>query len=429
MSTTSSTAVKAPVGRKKSIFVAVIGNFVEWYDWGLYGFLFPFFATSFFPGGDTAARLSSLAVLAISFFMRPLGGALLGSFADRLGRRAGLMFTIILMAAASLVIAITPTYASIGVIAPILLIGARLVQGIATGGEYGASTAYLTEQATKKNRAFTASFQQVSVGLGILAAALTATILASVLANDAMNEWGWRIGFGIGAVLGVIGIIVRFYSDEPEIFTNLKATGSISTKPFREVLTTHRKAALLLAGMSVANFVTYYMWLTYLPAYTNLTTGLPLSEATGVTTISLVIFICLVPFTAKISDRIGRRGTMLIYSIGTFITVLPMMLLLSAGTFQAMLIVAIVGVIFQAFSSGTLTALYSELFPPAVRTTGVGFAYAFTGAIFGGTVPLIMEYFGGIGWFYFAPVYVMVLTAFATIVYLRMPETKGRDLS
>lgn len=428
MSSATLSTEKRVIGRKQSIFVAVVGNFVEWYDWALYGFLFPFFATSFFPGGDTAARLSSLAVLAISFFMRPLGGAILGSLGDRLGRKAGLMLTILIMGAASLVIAVTPTYETIGMLSPILLLVARMVQGIATGGEYGASTAYLTEQSKKKSRAFTASFQQVSVGLGGLAASLTVTILASSLDSDAMHNWGWRIGFLIGAVLGVVGFVVRYRAEEPKAFAELKAAGGTSKKPLREMLTKQRKAALLLAGMSVGNFVTYYMWLTYLPAYTNLTTGLPLNQASGVTSISLLVFICLVPLTAKLSDRIGRRPTMLIYSIGTFVAIWPLMGLLSTGTVWAMLIVALVGVIFQAFSSGTLTPLYSELFPTRVRTVGIGFAYALTGAVFGGTVPLIMEFFAVRGAFYFAPIYIMVVTLFSTIVYLLMPETKDRDL-
>ncbi|OJU40530.1 MAG: hypothetical protein BGN97_11055 [Microbacterium sp. 69-10] len=419
---------KKAIGRRQSVIVAVIGNFVEWYDWGLYGFLFPYFASSFFPGGESAARLSSLAVLAISFFMRPLGGAILGSYGDRHGRKAGLMLTILIMAGASLVIAVAPTYATVGLLAPALLIGARLVQGIATGGEYGASTAYLSEQSQARTRAFTASFQQVSVGIGGLAASLTVTVLASAIARDAMEQWGWRIGYAIGAVLGIIGFVVRYRASEPEAFIRLQKTATVSVKPFREMLTTQRKAALLLAGVSIGSFVTYYMWLTYLPAYTNLTTGLPLEQATGATSISLLVFICLLPLIARLSDRVGRRTTMLVYSIGTFVLILPLLLLLRVGTFWAMLTVALVGVILQAFASGTLTALYAELFPSRVRSVGVGFAYALTGALFGGTTPLIMEFFGSRGVFAFAPIYIMVLTAISTVVYIRMPETKGKDL-
>lgn len=425
----ASSVQKPTISRRQSVFVAVVGNFVEWYDWGLYGFLFPYFASSFFPGGDSAARLSSLAVLAISFFMRPLGGAILGSYSDRHGRKAGLMLTILIMAGASLVIAVSPTYETVGILAPALLIAARLVQGIATGGEYGASTAYLSEQAKASTRAFTASFQQVSVGVGGLAASLTVAVLAWLIAGDAMNEWGWRIGYGIGAVLGLIGFIVRYRASEPDVFVKMQETSTTSARPFREMITTQRKAALLLAGVSVGSFVTYYMWLTYLPAYTNLTTGLPLEQATGATSISLLIFICLLPLTARLSDRIGRRPTLLIYSIGTFVLILPLLLLLRVGTFWSMLVVAIVGVTLQAFASGTLTALYAELFPSRVRTVGVGFAYAFTGAIFGGTTPLIMEFFGSHEIFAFAPIYVMVLTAISTVVYIRMPETKGRELT
>lgn len=417
------------VSQKQSVFVAVIGNFVEWFDWGLYGFLFPYFASSFFPGGETSARLSSLVVLAISFLMRPLGGAILGSFADRHGRKVSLMLTILIMGAASLLIAISPTYETVGWLAPALLILARLVQGIATGGEYGASTAYLTEQSKKRNRAFIASFQQVSVGLGGLAASLVVTILANVIAGDAMSVWGWRLAYGLGAVFALIGLVVRYRSTEPDVFVKLREEGKISKRPFRELMTTHRKPALLLLGMSVSNFVTYYMWLTYLPAYTNLTTGLDLGVATGVTSISLLLFIVLLPFTAMLADKFGRRTTMLICTVGNFVLILPLMLLLQKGSFTSMLIVALVGVTLQAFASGTLTALYSELFPSHVRTVGVGFAYAFTGAIFGGTTPLIMEFFGSRGNYLFAPIYIMVLALIATVVIFRMPETKDNELS
>ena len=196
--------------RRRSIAAGTVGNLVEWFDWSVYGFFAPSFAAQFFPTGDRAAQLLGVfAVFAVGFFVRPLGGAILGSYADRHGRRAGMTLTILLMAAASALMALTPTFAMVGVLAPVLLVLGRCIQGFSAGGEFGTSSAFLVENAAPGRRASAGMWQQVSVGAGTLAASLLAAVMFATLPPEAVAAWGWRVAFGLGAVLGVVGLYLR----------------------------------------------------------------------------------------------------------------------------------------------------------------------------------------------------------------------------
>ncbi|HEY3504713.1 MAG TPA: MFS transporter [Actinocatenispora sp.] len=425
---TASRTSRVPTGRVRAVVAGTIGNFVEWYDWALYGFLFPFFAVELFPGSASSSRISALVVLAISFLMRPVGAAILGAYADRRGRKAGLTATILLMGGASLLFALTPSYGAVGWLAPVLVVLARLAQGIATGGEYGSSSAFLAEWAKPGRRAFTASFQQVSVGLGALVASASVTVLSSALPEHAMQGWGWRIPFLLGAVAGLVGLWLRVGVREPEAYRKLAETDGVSQTPLRDMLTTHRKAALLLAGLSLSGFVTYYMWLTYLPAYANITTGIDKSAASLTNTIGLAVFVVLLPFVALLCDRIGRRPTLLVYSVGMVLLAYPLLHSLD-GSFPNLLVVSLVGLVLQSFSSATLTPLYAELFPSRVRTVGIALPYALCGALFGGTAPLLMETFADHRWYAAAPIYVIVVALIGTVVFWRMRETKDVKLT
>ncbi|WP_020497698.1 MFS transporter [Sciscionella marina] len=414
--------------RARAVIAGTIGNFVEWYDWALYGLMFPFFAGQLFPGTDTSSRISALSVLAISFLMRPVGAAVLGAYGDRKGRKSGLAATILLMGGSSLLFAVVPSYAAAGWLAPALVILARFGQGIATGGEYGASSAYLTEWAKPGRRAFTASFQQVCVGLGVLGASASVTILSALLSDTAMHDWGWRIPFAIGAVAGLVGLWLRSKVAEPEPYQNLERSGTVERAPLREMLGAHRKAALLLGGLSLSGFVTYYMWLTYLPSYANITTGIDKASASLTNTIGLAVFAVVLPFIAILSDRIGRKPTLLIYSVGTVLLAYPLLTGLTGG-FGNLLLIGTAGLLLQAFSSATLTPLYAELFPARVRTVGIALPYAVCGALFAGTAPLIMEAFADAHINWAAPVYVIAVALITTVVVWRMPETKDRSLA
>ena len=299
--------------QRKAIVAGSIGNAVEWVDWAVYGTLAPIFASQFFAKGDpTAALLSTLAVFAVGFVMRPVGGALLGAYADRHGRKKGLTLTIGLMAGAALVIAVCPTYEAIGIAAPLILLLARLVQGFSAGGEFGSSSSFLVESAAPRRRAFAGSWQQVSVGAGALIASLMGFVLTSTLSEADMQSWGWRIAFGIGGLLGLVGLWLRVSVEETDSFRNADADGRTRRRnPVVGMLVEHPRAALRVVGITIAGTLIYYVWISYMPGYAHAATGIPLSDALLANTIAVAYFLCLLPFVALLSDRFGRKPTLL----------------------------------------------------------------------------------------------------------------------
>jgi MHS family alpha-ketoglutarate permease-like MFS transporter len=369
-----------------------IGNFVEWFDWSVYGFFVPYFASQFFPGGGTSATLSTLLVFAISFFMRPVGAAVLGVYADRRGRRHGMTLTILLMAAGSLLIAIAPSYGAVGWIAPALLIAGSLLQGFSTGGEFGTSASFLVEWAKPGRRAFAGSFQQVSVVLGILCASPSATVLTRVLDDHSLSSWGWRIPFALGAVIG-IGLYIRRRLTEPEVFRRLEEAAQRERRPLSTMAAGHRRSAWFVFGISIAGSVITYMWLTYLPTYAVLTAHANKADAQLANTIALAFFMVVLPFAALLSDRFGRRPTMLVYAVAFVILPFPLLSMLGSS-FGSVLVVSLVGMAFLAFNHTNLATVFAELFPPQVRTIGIALPYAISNAIFGGTAPSVMQFFG-----------------------------------
>jgi len=432
---TSSTSASAdavaepPGGRRatgRALAGGTIGNFVEWYDWSVYGFFAPYFAERFFPGGATAATLSTLLVFAISFFMRPVGAAVLGVYADRRGRRHGMTLTIMLMALGSLLIAVAPTYGAVGVLAPIVLILGRLLQGFSTGGEFGTSASFLVEWARPGRRAFAGSFQQVSVCLGILLASISATVLTRVLGDADLGSWGWRIPFALGAVIGLVGMYIRRRLEEPEAFRRLAESGQRSERPMRQMARGHRRGALFVFGISIAGSVITYMWLTYMPLYAVLAGGADKADAQLANTLSLVFFVVILPFAALLSDRFGRRPTMLIYAAGFVVLPFPLLYSLDAS-FLSVFVVEIVGMAFLALNHSNLATVFAEAFPPQVRTIGIALPYAISNAIFGGTAPNVMEFFGSRDNMWAVPLYVSVCALVTGVFIYAMRETKNMN--
>lgn len=403
-----------------------IGNFVEWYDWSVYGFFTPYFAHQFFPGSGTSATLLTLLVFAISFFMRPVGAAVLGVYADRRGRRHGMTLTILLMALASLVIAVTPGRATIGVLAPVLLVLGRLLQGFSTGGEFGTSASFLVEWARPGRRAFAGSFQQVSVCLGILLASLSATVLTRVLDETALGTWGWRIPFALGAVIGLIGLYIRRRLEEPEAFRRLEAGGGRAERPMAQMAAGHRRGAWFVFGISIAGSVITYMWLTYMPAYSVLAAGADPADAQLANTIALAFFVVMLPFAGLLSDRFGRRPTMLVYICGFVVLPFPLLYSLHAS-FTSVFIVELVGMAFLSLNHSNLATIFAERFPPQVRTIGIALPYAISNAIFGGTAPNVMEFFGGRHNLWAVPLYVSVCALVTGAFIVTMKETRNMD--
>jgi MHS family alpha-ketoglutarate permease-like MFS transporter len=417
--------------QRKAIVAGSIGNTVEWVDWAVYGSLAPVFAGQFFPGGDSAAALlSTLAVFAVGFVMRPIGGAVLGAYADRHGRKKGLTLTISLMAGAALVIAICPTYTAIGIGAPIVLLLARLVQGFSAGGEFGASSSFLVESAAPRRRAFAGSWQQVSVGAGALIASLMGYVLTSTLSEAAMSAWGWRIAFGVGGLLGLVGLWLRVSVAETESFTRAADDGRVRRRnPIAAAVVDHPRAALRVVGITIAGTLIYYVWLSYMPGYAHAATGIALSEALLANTIAIAYFLVLLPFVALLSDRFGRKPTLLGFAGGFLVLSYPLFALLQVGGFGTLLIVELIGMTLLAGYSANCAVVMAEQFPAEVRSTGIGLPYALAVAVFGGTAPYITTWLNANGLREIVWVYVAVAALIGVIVYALIPETRGKELT
>jgi len=427
VSTASDVSHRLTANQRKAIVAGAVGNTVEWVDWAVYATFAPVFAGQFFAGGnETTALLSTLAVFAVGFVMRPIGGAVLGAYADRRGRKKGLTLTISMMAGASIVIALCPTYTQIGVLAPIVLLLARLVQGFSAGGEFGSSSAFLIESAAPGRRAFAGSWQQVSVGLGSLLAALMGTILNSTLSDADLHGWGWRLAFGIAGLLGLVGLWLRQSVHETEAFTKVAAQPR-RRNPVVAMVRDHPGAALRVAGVTIAGTLIYYVWVTYMPTYAHLSTGIPLKTALLANTLAMVVFIALLPFGGLLSDRLGRKPTMTLFAAGFVVFAWPAFHFLSNG-FWSVFVIELIGLVLIVGYSANCAVIMAEQFPAEVRTTGIGLPYALAVAIFGGTAPYVTtwlnaNHLGNLVW-----VYVAAAAVVGVAVYLTMPETKGKEL-
>jgi MHS family alpha-ketoglutarate permease-like MFS transporter len=420
----------APVDEKRvigNVLRGSLGNLIEWYDWYAYAAFTTYFAKSFFPNGDTTAQfLNTAAVFAVGFLMRPIGGWLLGRFADRFGRRTALVVSVSLMAFGSLLIAVTPGYNTIGVAAPILLVVARLLQGLSVGGEYSTSATYLSEVATPGKRGFYSSFQYVTLVGGQLLALGLQIILQNLLTEPQMNAWGWRIAFVVGAVAAVGVMYLRRGMDESESYEQQKAESPGDRGTLR-ALAKYPKEIALVVGLTLGGTVAFYTYATYSQKFLENTAGIPKKTVTLILFFALLVFAVLQPVAGRLSDRIGRRKMLMFFGIaGTLLTV-PIMttLAVTKNPFWAFLLLLAALVIVTGYTS--INAIVkAELFPTKIRAIGVGLPYALTVAIFGGTAELIAQALKKAGHeslFFF---YVAACVLVSLIVYGTMRET-SRD--
>ncbi|MFB8105859.1 MFS transporter [Streptomyces sp. NPDC056007] len=415
--------------QRKAIVAGSVGNTVEFVDWALYGIFVKIIADVFFPKAEGAvALLSTLAVFAVGFVMRPVGAAVLGAYADRHGRKKGLSLTIGLMAGAGFIIAITPGYETIGIAAPVILLLARLVQGFSAGGEFGSSSAFLVESAAPGRRAFAGSWQQVSVAGGVLIASLLGTVFTSLLSEDALRSWGWRAAFVIGALLGLVGLWLRVTVEDTESFNETKAGGQDRKNPLKTMFVEHPAAALRVAGITVAGTLTYYIWVNYLPTYANLTTGIPLRQALLSQTLCLLIFIVLLPFAGLLSDKLGRKPTLAGFAGGFVLLSWPMLHLLN-DSFLVVFLVQLTGMLLILGYSANCAVIMAEQFPPEVRATGIALPYALAVAVFGGTAPYVTTWLSDSGHADKLWLYVSGAALLSLVIYLTMPETKDKEFS
>jgi MFS transporter, MHS family, alpha-ketoglutarate permease len=410
--------------RLKAIFIGSAGNLVEWYDFYAYAAFSLYFAGAFFPSSNPVVeQLNAAAVFAAGFLVRPFGGLLFGRLADRYGRRNALTLSVVLMCFGSLMIAVTPSYASIGLVAPIVLIFARIIQGLSLGGEYGTSATYLVEVADHRHRGFYSSFQYVTLIGGQLCAILVLLVLQHVfLTSDEIKAWGWRIPFVIGALLAVVTAIMRRNLHETEAYIDAKKTGSESSL---RLLLNYPRELLLVVGLTAGGTAAFYTYTTYMQKFLRLSVGLTDTQTTAVTASSLIFAMILQPIYGSISDRIGRKWVLIFFGVcGTLFTVPLLSTLANAKTpFEAFFLIAAAWMIVSGYTSIN-AVVKAELFPTKVRATGVGLPYALTVSIFGGTVDWVAQKLKLIGhenWFAY---YLTGMIAISLIVYVTMRDTK-----
>jgi MFS transporter, MHS family, alpha-ketoglutarate permease len=411
--------------RVKAIFIGSIGNLVEWYDFYAYTAFALYFAPAFFPNNDPVVQQLNVAVLfAATFLVRPLGGWLFGYIADHHGRRLSLTLSVLCMCFGSLIIAVTPTYASIGLAAPAILALARVIEGLSLGGEYGASATYLSEVADAKHRGFYSSFQYVTLIGGQLTAIIVLLLLQKVfLTADELKAWGWRIPFVIGAMLAIVAAVMRRNLHETEAFEEakkiVKPTGSIVG------LLQYPRELLLVVGLTAGGTAAFYTFTTYMQTFVKLSVGLTEDQTTMVIFGSLVFATILQPIYGAISDRIGRKPVLIFFGIvGTLATV-PILTELKASKSPWMAFILICAAwIFVAGYTSINAVVKAELFPTKIRAMGVGLPYSITVSIFGGTAPAVALYFKSLGheeWFYY---YLSGIIFLSLLIYATMRDTK-----
>jgi MHS family alpha-ketoglutarate permease-like MFS transporter len=406
----------------RSIVGASSGNLVEWFDFYVYAFTALYFSAAFFPGGSPTAQLMKTSgVYALGFFARPLGSWIFGRIADRTGRRRSMVIAVLMMCFGSLMVACLPTYASIGVAAPILLTVARVIQGISVGGEYGTSAAYMSEVARPGRRGFYASFQYVTIIGGQLLATVVLTVLQTFLSPDELKAWGWRVPFVIGALAALVALYVRRALVET---TTEETRAHEHAGTMRGVLLFPRPV-LIVIGYTAAGSLMFYTYTTYMQKYLVNTAHFETKVATNIMTAALLCFMLLQPAFGALSDRIGRRASMLCFGLfGIFTTRL---LLGAIGESRtpvaafALVVLALAGVSFYSAISGIVKA---EMFPTQIRGLAVGLPYAIANALFGGTAEYVGLWFKdrGIETSFFW--YVTAVAAIGFVAVLFMPDNR-----
>lgn len=406
------------------------GNLVEWFDWYVYAAFGLYFAQAFFPRGDpTAQLLQTSAIFAVGFVVRPIGAWAMGIYADRKGRKAGLSLSVSLMCLGSLMIALAPTYARAGVAAPLILLVARLVQGMSLGGEYGSSATYLSEIADRDNRGFWSSFQYVTIIGGQLTALALLVSLQLLLGEQAMLDWGWRIGFALGAVLAVVVFFIRRRLDETASFEKENAKADRVKSSAANLFRDHPREALLVIALTAGGTASFYAYTIYLQKFLANTSGFDKATASQIMTAALACMLVLQPFAGKLSDRIGRRPMMIFFGIGaTFLTYPIFATLETVRSVGAAFALCMASLVIVTGYTSINAIIKAELFPAHIRALGVALPYAVANAIFGGTAEYVALYLKDIGherWFY---VYISALAAISLVAYVRMRETKTASL-
>ena len=416
--------------RLKNILGGSLGNLVEWFDWYVYSAFGLYFASAFFPSDDpTLSLLPAAVVFAIGFVFRPIGAWLMGIYADHKGRKAGLTLSVSLMCFGSLLIAFAPTYAQAGMISPAILIGARIIQGLSLGGEYGSSATYLSEMAGRERRGFWSSFQYVTIIGGQLTALGLLVGLQTAFGEAAMEAWGWRLAFGVGSALAVVVFFIRRRLDETLSYENVAKLDDRPKSSGRSLFREHPREAFLVIALTAGGTLAFYAYTTYMQKFLANTSGFDRATASRIMTVALGLFMLWQPLAGRLSDQVGRRPMMIFFGTCGLVFTYPIFSTLEQTkdplTAFALVVAALVMVTGYTSINAVIKA---ELFPSHIRALGVALPFAIANAIFGGTAEAVAFWLKDIGherWFY---IYVSVVIGCSLIAYIRMRETKTTSL-
>ncbi|WP_374663231.1 MFS transporter [Acinetobacter sp.] len=418
--------------RVKSILGGSAGNLVEWYDWYVYAAFTLYFAPQFFPDGDSTVKLlQAAAVFALGFLMRPIGAWVMGIYADRKGRKAGLTVSVSLMCAGSLMIACAPTYDSVGMLAPAILLLARLIQGLSVGGEYGSSATYLTEMAGKDHRGFFSSFQYVTLISGQLLALCVLIILQRNLDETALSEWGWRIPFFIGALLAIVVFWIRrgLVETQSSKEAQEQAKNGGPKSGALALFTKYPKQAFTVIMLTAGGTLAFNTFTTYLQKYLVNTSGFEKTTATEITTAAIFIFMLIQPAVGALSDKIGRKPIMIAFGVLGVLFTVPIFNALGNTTdaMTAFFLCMSAMVIVTGYTAIN-AVVKAELFPPHIRALGVALPYAIANTVFGGTAELVALSFKNAGHENYFFYYITLMIGLSLITYVFMRDTKKHSM-
>ncbi|MBO1266733.1 MFS transporter [Arthrobacter cavernae] len=415
--------------RRRVITASFIGNFVEWFDYAVYGYLAGIISSVFFPEADRqTALLATFGVFAISFFVRPLGGFIWGHIGDRLGRKQALSLSIVIMSVATFCIALIPGYNTIGVWAPVLLLLVRVVQGFSAAGEYAGASAFLVEYAPANKRGLYAAVVPASTAAGLLLGSLLAALLSTVLTAEQLNEWGWRLPFLLAAPMGLIGRYIRTKLEDTPAFLALADKEPVKA-PALAMFKTYRKQLIIATGAVLLNAVGFYVILSYMPTYLSEELNFGAAESFLATTIALASYIGFIFLTGIASDKFGRKRMLITASVLFVVLTVPAFILLDTGNFLVIVLVQILLGAMLTLNDGTLPSFLAELFPTKVRYSGFAVSFNLSNALFGGTAPFVATLLIGLSHNKLAPGWYLVAASIVSLIaVLFAVETSKKPL-
>ncbi len=420
----------APVLRR-AIAASALGNATEWFDYGIYAYGVVYISAAIFPGEAAEATLFALATFAISFLVRPLGGLFWGPLGDRYGRKTILAFTILLMSAATVAVGLIPSYESIGLWAPALLVVLRMIQGFSTGGEYGGAATFMAEYSPDDRRGFYGSFLEFGTLAGFSFGALLMLGFSLWLGEEAMYEWAWRVPFFVAGPMGLVGMYLRSRMEDTPIFREIEAHHEkepAASTELRHLLTRYWRPLITMGGLVVALNVVNYTLLSYMPTYLQRRLGLTPDDALVVPIIGMLFMMIFVPFAGALSDRIGRKPMWWFSLVGLFVGVVPLYLLMATSFTGAVIGFALLGLLYVP-QLATISATFPAMFPTHVRFAGFAISYNVATSLFGGTAPAFNSWLIGRTGDELMPAYVMMAACIVGAIALsRTPETAGKSL-